>query len=91
MTWSVDMELGPIGCYFDGATMEIVFERSVSLGDDDAIYIDIPPDTDIQNVDVASSGLYQHWREGPHNPKYQVIMGVTGAYARGPRLQSAHR
>jgi hypothetical protein len=89
--WTVTAELGGIGCYFDGATMEIVFERDVNLGEDEAIYIDIPPNTDIANIDVASSGFYMHWREGRSDPKYQVIMGVSGSYARGPRLQLEHR
>jgi hypothetical protein len=88
--WTVTAELGLIESHIDGSTMEIVFKRAITLGDDEAIYIDLPMNTDIVNVESATAGFYQHWIERPNNPKYQVIMGVPGTYARGPRIQAEH-
>jgi hypothetical protein len=86
--WTQIAQLGSIPFHFDGETMDIVFTTTVTLRAGEAIYIDLPPDTDIANVDCRA--CYQHWIPGPGSPTQQVAMGIAGAYSRGPRLQSDH-
>jgi hypothetical protein len=84
--WTETACLGYIPFYFDGNTMGIVYSKEVTINTGQAIYIDLPPDTDISNLDW--SGVYRHWR--PEYGSQQVHMGTVGTYSRGPRLQSDH-
>jgi hypothetical protein len=78
--------LGNIPFYFDGRTMGIVFSQPVPLASNEAIYIDLPRDTDIENI--SGCGTYGHWLDN-FRPS-QVFMSESGAYSRGPRLFSEH-
>jgi hypothetical protein len=67
--------------------MGIVFRNAVSLAENEAIYIDLPADTDIFNLDGC--GDYFHWVPGTGSAT-QVAMGEVGTYTRGPGLAMDH-
>jgi hypothetical protein len=83
--WTETADLGNIGFYFDGESMDIVFTTAVTIQAGQAIHIDLPSDTDIENLDWF--GCYQHWGTGT---RQHVFLGTAGTYTRGPRLQSDH-
>jgi hypothetical protein len=84
--WTVIEELDDIDFYFDGATMGIVFTTPVKIEAGQAIYIDVPDGTDIENIDWC--GSYTHWTN--REPPNEVVMNEVGTHTRGPRLQSDH-
>jgi hypothetical protein len=104
ITWTETRGLGDIPFYFDGDTMGIVFKDTVTLGDGEAIYIDMPDDTRVENL--PGCGSYRMWFQPydwtddwkiykfdmppacPSPP--HAHLGNPGTYNRGPRLQSDH-
>jgi hypothetical protein len=85
--WTETAYLQTIPFYFDGATMGIVFQFPVTIGAGQAIYIDLPTDRDIENLD--SCGYHSHW-VGESDRRDHVHMNDYDAFSRGPRLHSDH-
>jgi hypothetical protein len=71
--------------YFDGDTMGIVFKDPVSLRAGQAIHINLPVDTDIENLSHCAYFMYSE-----QGPRQRVYLTEVGTYTRGPRLQSDH-
>jgi hypothetical protein len=83
--WNPVKRSVPIPLYIDGHTMGIVFTSEPKVGADQAIYINLPPDTEIENLPYCG-----HYR--PFGNDRRVVHTRTGAgtHNRGPRIQSDH-
>jgi hypothetical protein len=78
--------MGDIPFYFDGQTMGIVFESTITVADDEEIRLELPPNTEFRNTD--NCGWYHHWT---HNGEpNELVMSKAGVYTRGPRLRADH-
>jgi hypothetical protein len=72
--------------YFDGDTMGIVFGNVVTLGKNEALLIELPPNTITDNMDEHG----RYWlSNGGERPR--AVLSEPGTYCRGPRLRSDHR
>jgi hypothetical protein len=73
--------------YIDGDTMGIVFTTEATVGPSQSIYINLPPDTDIENL--PDCGYFIHWFMMRRPDQVYSYMN-TGIHNRGPRIQSDH-
>jgi hypothetical protein len=71
--------------------MDIVFEHAVTLSSDEAIYLDLPPKTEVAHINDDCGRYSQLWR-GRRDARVALQLFTlgrnAGTYWRGPRVQS---